>query len=87
MNFSNHLEVKKQFNRGKQLKFAREFRGYSQTNLCKKIKGLSQSNLSKYEKLGIGLSDKKIDEIMKFLNFPFQFLDKTIHKVELSWDL
>lgn len=64
-------------NKGLQLKFAREYRGYTQSKLCKQIKGLSQSNLSKYEKGFEGmLKDDKVEEIMKFLNWPLSWLDK-----------
>jgi transcriptional regulator with XRE-family HTH domain len=68
---------KKSVNAGKQLKFARQYRGYSQSELCIQIKGISQSNLSKYEKGFEGmLKENKITEIMKFLNWPIEWLDR-----------
>lgn len=67
-------------NSGRQLKFAREYRGYNQSQLCKKVKGLSQSNLSKFEHGFKGrIADEKIEEIMKFLDFPVEFLNVRIY--------
>jgi len=65
----------KSVNRGKQLKLVREYRGYSQTELSKEVKGLSQSNLSKFEKGFQVIKEEKIKEIMKFLRWPFKFID------------
>lgn len=74
-------------NRGKQLKFAREYRKYTQAGLCKCIKGLSQSNLSKYEKGFEGMiTEDKIAEIMKFLDWPLGWLDKKASNIYTSWD-
>lgn len=84
MRNSDHLEIRKAFNRARQLKFVRIYRGYSQSELCKNIKGLSQSNLSKFEKFGSHISDEKLEEIMKFLDWPFAFLDKRIGNLDFS---
>ena len=78
---------RKSVNKGVQLKFAREYRKYTQTSLCREVKGLSQSNLSKYEKGFDGvLKDDKINEIMKLLNFPLQFLDVRMPELYTSLD-
>jgi len=58
------------------LKFVREYRGFTQSELSKNIPGLSQSNLSKFEKGMSTIGDEKLKEIMKFLNWPFAFLEK-----------
>lgn len=63
-------------NRGKQLVLARRYRQLSQSKLCEEINGLSQSNLSKFEKGFEGkISDSKLKEVMKYLNWPFDWLD------------
>ncbi len=68
-----------------QFVFARELRGLSQTRLAKEIKGLSQSNLSKFEKGLDILSEDKVDEIIKFLDFPKEFFKKRIsNSVEIA---
>lgn len=80
--------TRESLNKGMQLKFAREYRGYTQSKLCKEIEGLSQSNLSKYEKGFTGmLKDDKIEEIIKYLDFPIRFLDVKMPKLYTSWDL
>lgn len=57
------------------LKLAMGYRGISQTKLCKNINGLSQPNLSKFLKGYVNvISDEKLKEIMKYLNWPFDFL-------------
>ena len=58
----------------KQLTFDSEYRGYNQTRLASEIPGLSQSNLSKFEKGIPTLSDELIYKIIKFLDFPEDFL-------------
>lgn len=75
---------KKVINRGRQLKFAREYRNIKQSTLCKSIKGLSQSNLSKFEK-GTGyLSERILTDIMKNLDWPFEWLDKKSSQVNFN---
>jgi|GEM_PF-6981670 predicted XRE-type DNA-binding protein len=59
------------------LEVAMGHRGISQTELCKNIKGLSQPNLSKFLKRYYAtISEEKLKEIMKYLDFPFEFLYK-----------
>lgn len=65
----------------------RQYRGYSQSKLCKSIKGLSQSNLSDFEKGKRGkISIEKLKEIMKFLDWPFDFLYKEIESIKYFCD-
>ena len=57
------------------LKVVRGYRRISQTKLSKNIQGLSQPNLSKFLKGYHGcISEDKLKEIMKYLDFPFEFL-------------
>jgi transcriptional regulator with XRE-family HTH domain len=80
--------TKESVNSGRQLKFAREYRKYTQAKLCKDVKELSQSNLSKYEQGFEGmLKNEKVLEIMNFLNFPIEFLEKTMPDLYTSFDL
>lgn len=59
------------------LKIAMGYRGISQIKLCKDIKGLSQPNLSKFLKGYFRcVSEEKLKKIMKYLDFPFEFLFK-----------
>lgn len=59
----------------KALKLAMGCRGISQTKLCKNINGLSQSNLSKFLNGYIHvISKEKLQEIMIYLEWPFDFL-------------
>jgi transcriptional regulator with XRE-family HTH domain len=59
------------------LEVAMGYRGVSQTKLCRDIKGLSQPNLSKFLKRYYAtISEEKLKEIMKYLDFPFDFLYK-----------
>lgn len=62
-----------------QFVFAREYRNIKQTALSKEIKGLSQSNLSKFEKGFDVLSEQIIELIIKYLDFPKSFFQKTIN--------
>lgn len=78
------MEIRKNFNRARQLKFVRIYRGYTQTELAKNIKSLSQSNLSRFEKFGDSISDEKLIEIMRFLEWPFKFLDVRMGNIEFS---
>jgi len=78
------MEIRKNFNRARQLKLVRIYRGYTQTELAKNIKGLSQSNLSRFEKFGDNISDEKLIEIMRFLEWPFKFLDVKMGNIEFS---
>lgn len=71
-----HPTTEKNFNRGMQLRFVREYRGYIQSKLSKQIKGLSQPNLSKFEQGYNTIGDELLIQIMKFLDFPVEFLDK-----------
>ena len=67
----------KSINRGRQLRLARGYRGYNQRELAENIKGLSQANLSKFEHGFKGqISDEKLKEVMSFLNWPVEWLDK-----------
>jgi transcriptional regulator with XRE-family HTH domain len=75
---------KQTLNRANQLIFARHYRQYTQTELASKINGLSQSQLSKYERGFGNLSDEKLKEIIEFLNFPFEFLDRKITDYEFK---
>lgn len=61
-----------------QITFAREYRGYSQSELASKITGLSQPNLSKHEKGFDVLSNDMVEKIMDFLNFPKEWLFRSI---------
>lgn len=62
-----------------QLTFAREYRGITQTKLASMVDGLSQSNLSKFEK-GMGvLSEDVLKRAMQELEFPYSFLDISMH--------
>lgn len=65
-----------QRNRGKQLRLSREYRGVSKAELVKNIDDVSLLYISNFEDGYNSLSDEKIDEIMKYLNFPLSFLDK-----------
>lgn len=59
------------------LKIAMGYRGITQSKLSKEIKGLSQSNISKFLKGYFGcISEDKLKEVMKYLDFPFEFLYK-----------
>ena len=61
----------------------RQYRGYTQSKLCKIINGLSQPNLSKFEKGCLGaLSISKLQEIMEFFEWPFDFLYKDIKPIK-----
>ncbi len=64
--------------RNSQLTLAREYRGLTQTDLANRVEGLSQSNLSKFERCAGLLSETALRNIMKALDFPFDFLDKKI---------
>ena len=76
---------KSTINRGKQLRFVREYRGYDQKKLCDKIPGLSQSNLSKYEHgLSGMIQDDKVKEVMKFLNWPYEWLNVNHPEPQIS---
>lgn len=65
----------------KQITFAREFRGLSQSELAKRIPGLSQPNLSKFEKGFNVLSDEIIYQIIQYLDFPADWLEKKISNI------
>jgi Zn-dependent peptidase ImmA (M78 family) len=65
----------------KQITFAREYRGLSQSELAKRIPGLSQPNLSKFEKGFNVLSDEIIYQIIEYLDFPIEWLDKKISNI------
>lgn len=74
-------------NRGRQLRFAREYRGYTQTQLCKEL-GLSQSALSKHERGFEGLlTTEKEEEIMKFFDWPMNWLDVYYPRLHSSLNL
>jgi transcriptional regulator with XRE-family HTH domain len=67
------------------LKVAMGYRGISQTKLCKNIEGLSQPNLSKFLNGYYGvISEEKLKDIMKFLNFPFEFLYNEFNEIKMS---
>ncbi len=68
---------KNSINMGRQFKIAREYRGYTKTEIAKNVNGVSQSNLSKFEKGFRVLSEEKIRAMMKFVDFPYDFLFKT----------
>lgn len=68
------------YNKARQLKLVREVRGYTQAGLCNKIEGLSQANLSRFEKGFTNyISEDKLKNIMMFLEWPYEFLNKTIN--------
>lgn len=73
---------KRSINRGRQLRFAREYRCITQSNLCCNIKGLSKSNLDKFEKGFDSLSDEMVERIMRFLEWPVQWIDKEPIKID-----
>lgn len=66
----------KQRNRAIQLNFARTYRKVSISKLSSKS-GVSAYRLSRFEKqLPVHISDDELRNIMKSLNFPFNFIDK-----------
>jgi predicted XRE-type DNA-binding protein len=68
------ITLDKEFN-PKALKLAMGYRGISQTKLCKNINGLSQPNLSRFLNGYIHvISKEKLQEIMIYLDWPFDFL-------------
>lgn len=61
------------------------YRGYTQSKLCKNIKGLYQPNLSKFLSGSLGsVSISQLNEIMDFLEWPFDFLYKDIKPINYS---
>lgn len=80
------MSSRKTINRGKQLKLAREYRGYAQIQLADKISGLTHGQLSKFEKgFENTISDEKLREIMGFLNWPFEWLDRKSPEPEIEY--
>ena len=73
---------RRSINRGRQLKFSREYREITQSSLCRNIKGLSKSNLDKFEKGFDSISDEMIERIMRFLEWPVQWIDKEPIKID-----
>lgn len=73
-------------NRGKQLRLARQYRGYTQSQLSNMIPGLSHSALSKFENgFENTISDNKLAEIMQFLNWPLEWLDRKSPQPEIDY--
>lgn len=65
------------------LKTAMDYRGITQSKLCKNVKGLSQSSVSKFLNGYFNtISERKLMEVMEFLEFPFNFLYKDIKPVK-----
>jgi hypothetical protein len=83
MKLTTHLEVKKLRNRANQLYLAMRYRQVTQTELSKNIVGLSQPKLSRFLKGFQKLDDVILADCMEYLNFPFGFLDITIHNVAI----
>ena len=83
MRIEEYEELKRLRNQGEQLKFVREYRQVTQQELCKQITGLSQSNLSRFEKGLVQISEDKKQEIMKYLEWPFEFLDVRLGNLEI----
>jgi len=66
-------------NRGKQMRTARECRGISLNELCGKLTGISKYRIMRFESgLKDALTAEQINEIMKAINFPVEWLDKRI---------
>jgi hypothetical protein len=87
MSIEIHLLRKRQVNRARQLEFAMGYRNVSQTELAKNVKGLTQPKLSKFLKGVSELPDNILKECMIYLDFPFEFLDITIHNVSTTHKL
>ncbi|KAA2223029.1 helix-turn-helix domain-containing protein [Chryseobacterium sediminis] len=68
-------------NRGRQLTLVRQIRVLSKTELSKKVSGLKSSDLTQFENGFKYIPEEKQKEIMKVLDWPFEFLDKR-HSVE-----
>ncbi|WP_288447932.1 hypothetical protein [uncultured Chryseobacterium sp.] len=63
-------------NRGRQLTLVRQIRGLSKTELSKKVPGLKSGDLTMFENGFKTIPEEKQKEIMKVLDWPFEFLDK-----------
>lgn len=76
-------------NRGEQLKFARKYRGYlSIIHLSNEV-NTDASKISRFEKGFVegALNDVELNNLMSFLKFPIQFLDKHMTNTFVAHEL
>lgn len=63
-------------NRGRQLTLVRQIRGLSRIELSKRVSGLKAGDLTLFENGYKSITEEKQKEIMKVLDWSFDFLDK-----------